>query len=233
MARINPIRYRGYYYDEDTKLYYLNARYYSPEWRRFISPDDTSYLDPENVNGLNLYCYCGNDPVNYCDPSGHIPEWLGWILGGLLIAASVAITVASLGGTAIAAVAITGGITGGMAGALNAVSTGGNIGQGIVTGILVGITGAFNPLAGGLMASGMSLINDRINGEPLNLDSLKKATISGLTAYTFAKGSSDLTKSILVKDSDALLTWTANGIANFTFASHNFVTDTIIHHIFN
>ena len=41
IGTINPLRYRGYYYDEDTKLYYLNARYYSPEWRRFISPDET------------------------------------------------------------------------------------------------------------------------------------------------------------------------------------------------
>ena len=71
VAHANPIRYRGYYYDENTKLYYLNARYYSPEFRRFISPDDTSYLDPESVNGLNLYCYCNNDPVNYYDPSGY------------------------------------------------------------------------------------------------------------------------------------------------------------------
>ena len=71
IAYANPIRYRGYYYDQDTKLYYLNARYYCPEWRRFISPDDTSYLDTKNVNGLNLYAYCNNDPVNYADPSGH------------------------------------------------------------------------------------------------------------------------------------------------------------------
>ena len=70
IATRNPIRYRGYYYDADTNLYYLNARYYSPELRRFISPDDTAYLDPETPNGLNLYCYCGNDPVNYADPSG-------------------------------------------------------------------------------------------------------------------------------------------------------------------
>ena len=68
----NPIRYRGYYYDEDTKLYYLNVRYYCPEWRRFISPDDTAYLDSESANGLNLYAYCNNDPVNYADPSGHL-----------------------------------------------------------------------------------------------------------------------------------------------------------------
>ena len=64
VAAANPIRYRGYYYDDDTGLYYCNARYYSPKWRRFISPDDTAYLDPKTVNGLNLYCYCGNDPVN-------------------------------------------------------------------------------------------------------------------------------------------------------------------------
>lgn len=78
MGKNNPFRYRGYYYDEDTNLYCLGARYYSPEWRRFISPDDTAYLDPETPNGLNLYCYCGNDPVNYCDPSGHsiIAAWL-------------------------------------------------------------------------------------------------------------------------------------------------------------
>ncbi len=71
LAKTNPIRYRGYYYDEDIKFYYLNSRYYSPLWRRFISPDSTSYLDPETPNGLNLYAYCNNDPVNYSDPSGH------------------------------------------------------------------------------------------------------------------------------------------------------------------
>ena len=87
LARANPIRYRGYYYDVDTGLYYLNSRYYTPEWRRFISPDDTSYLDPETPNGLNLYCYCNNDPVNYADPSGHSviasAVIIGAIIGGL------------------------------------------------------------------------------------------------------------------------------------------------------
>ncbi len=80
LAETNPIRYRSYYYDADTGLYYLQTRYFSPEWRRFISPDSTSYLDPENPTGLNLYCYCGNDPVNYYDPTGHIVVSIGLLL---------------------------------------------------------------------------------------------------------------------------------------------------------
>ena len=89
----NPIRYRGYYYDRETGLYYLNSRYYNPQWRRFISPDDTSYLDPETPNGLNLYAYCNNDPVNYADPSGHLAAWVMALIGmGLGIALDAAIT---------------------------------------------------------------------------------------------------------------------------------------------
>ena len=88
LAKNNPIRYRGYYYDQNTGLYYLNARYYSPELRRFISPDDTAYLDSENVDGLNLYAYCNNDPVNRIDPSGHawystVWDWINTIVGFL------------------------------------------------------------------------------------------------------------------------------------------------------
>ena len=70
IADVNPIRYRGYYLDKETGWYFLNARYYSPEWRRFISPDDTYYLNPKNVNGCNLYSYCINNPIMYVDPMG-------------------------------------------------------------------------------------------------------------------------------------------------------------------
>ena len=59
----NSIRYRGYYYDTETGFYFLNSRYYSPEWRRFIQPAGASSLNPDSVNGLNLYCYAGNNPV--------------------------------------------------------------------------------------------------------------------------------------------------------------------------
>ena len=91
LARRNPIRYRGYYLDRETGLYYLNSRYYNPQWRRFISPDDTAYLDPETPNGLNLYAYCNNDPVNYADPSGHvaIPLTVLGLITGMVFCATV------------------------------------------------------------------------------------------------------------------------------------------------
>ena len=74
----------------ETGLYYLNARYYKPDWCRFISPDSATYLDPDNPNGLNLYAYCYNDPVNYCDPSGHfVISTAALILIGVGVAAGL------------------------------------------------------------------------------------------------------------------------------------------------
>ena len=64
IALVNPYRYRGYYFDTESALYYLQTRYYDPETGRFISPDNTAYLDPESFTGLNLYAYCGNDRIN-------------------------------------------------------------------------------------------------------------------------------------------------------------------------
>ena len=70
IGNINPFRYRGYYYDVETGLYYLKTRYYDPETGRFITIDDVSYLAPDTINGLNLYAYCGNNPVMNVDPNG-------------------------------------------------------------------------------------------------------------------------------------------------------------------
>ena len=72
----NPFRYRGYYYDTETGLYYLNSRYYSPEFGRFISADNAISNSGKSVNGYNLFAYCFNNPVNMDDQAGNWPQWI-------------------------------------------------------------------------------------------------------------------------------------------------------------
>ena len=66
----NPIRYRGYYFDNDLNMYYLTTRYYDPKIGRFINADTPKYLEPKTINGLNLYAYCCNNPIMHIDPMG-------------------------------------------------------------------------------------------------------------------------------------------------------------------
>ena len=63
----NPFRYRGYYYDTETSLYYLNSRYYDPNVGRFLNAD--GQLN-DGVLGYNLFAYCENNPVTRVDPTG-------------------------------------------------------------------------------------------------------------------------------------------------------------------
>ncbi len=69
---VNPIRYRGYYYDAETGMYYLQSRYYDPQVGRFISADSVAGNTSNSV--FNLFAYCSNNPVNASDPSGHCYE---------------------------------------------------------------------------------------------------------------------------------------------------------------
>ena len=85
IAELNPFRYRSYYLDTETNLYFLKTRYYDPEIGRFITIDDISYLDPESINGLNLYAYCGNNPVMYYDPTGHLAFFIITAIIGAVI----------------------------------------------------------------------------------------------------------------------------------------------------
>lgn len=69
IANINPFRYRSYYYDKETKLYYLNNRYYNPLIGRFINADPIIGSN-EDIISYNLYVYASNNPVNNIDPDG-------------------------------------------------------------------------------------------------------------------------------------------------------------------
>ena len=70
LGELNPFRYRSYYYDTETELYFLKTRYYDPEIGRFMTIDGVGYLAPDKINGLNLYAYCGNNPIMAIDPNG-------------------------------------------------------------------------------------------------------------------------------------------------------------------
>ena len=152
IGNINSFRYKGYYFDYETQLFYCNSRYYSPELCRFISPDSIEYLDPQSINGLNLYCYCMNDPVMYSDGSGHAPEWLGNLLiagAGVLLIAGLAIATIATGGAAagVAGAIFAGALKGALIGAAIGTVAGGAIGyavdgvDGMWTGMAIGFTG--------------------------------------------------------------------------------------------
>ena len=77
LAEINPLRYRGYYYDNETGFYYLQSRYYDPQNRRFINAD--SYASTgQGFVGTNMFAYCNNSPILFVDHDGNDAEAVGW-----------------------------------------------------------------------------------------------------------------------------------------------------------
>ena len=77
-AIYNPFRYRSYYYDTETGLYYVSSRYYDPAIGRFISPDTTDILTatPMGLTDKNLYAYCDNNPVVRVDRNGQFWDYV-------------------------------------------------------------------------------------------------------------------------------------------------------------
>ena len=70
MAQINPLRYRGYYYDAELEMYYLQSRYYDPQICRFINADVLASTG-QGVIGCNMFAYCVNNPIYLNDPHGN------------------------------------------------------------------------------------------------------------------------------------------------------------------
>lgn len=102
-AQYNPFRYRSYYYDSETGLYYLNSRYYNPDTGRFLNADE--HISSNNdLLGFNMFIYCSNNPVTNYDPNG---EWswktVSYIILGVVVAAGTATFIACTGGAALGA----------------------------------------------------------------------------------------------------------------------------------
>lgn len=82
IGTINPILYRGYYYDSELNMYYLQSRYYDPVMKRMIASDDESLTSDATLNNNNLFAYCDNNPVCKADIEGEIPAVVvGAIIG--------------------------------------------------------------------------------------------------------------------------------------------------------
>ena len=143
IGNINPIRYRGYYYDTETGLYYLQTRYYDPTIGRFINADDISCIDPSQLNGCNLYAYCGNNPVMYIDPNGQ---------------AFFVFLIAALIGFAVSF-----GVSAGTQAAFNGGKV--NWGTALIDGLFGAVSGALwmvpglGPVATGLINAGLTAVN--------------------------------------------------------------------------
>ena len=185
IGHINPLRYRGYYYDRETRLYYLQSRYYDFANCRFINAD--TYLSTgQGMLGHNMFTYCGNNPVNYCDSSGRF----FFTLLGAVIGAAVGYIDAYIAGEDPIKGAIAGGVSGAIAGAgvdigaaITIFSGGAAIGWGAA--VAIGL-GAF----GGFVGAGIS--NDwkfKKDGESLALQYMGATLIGGMAnAISFGLG---------------------------------------------
>ena len=99
IGHINPFRYRGYYYDRETRLYYLQSRYYDFANCRFINADTFATTDANGFLSANMFAYCENNPIMLVDQDGGVPVIIaGALIGGLVGAISGALSSALQGG---------------------------------------------------------------------------------------------------------------------------------------
>lgn len=148
----------------------MGHRYYSPELCRFIQPDDIEYLDPSSINGLNLYCYCANDPVNKYDPTGHSWEWSTFWTGLLMVGTAItaiALSVTTFGAGIPLAMSIVAGVT-------------------LGAGVLTGINGVATMIEAG---TDYNFVRDGLFNDVLGLSDSAYNIYAGVTEGVAAVGS--------------------------------------------
>ena len=169
MASVNPLRYRGYYFDSETGFYYLMSRYYDPEIGRFINADGL-VATGQGLLGNNMFAYCNNNPVNNSDPTGELlAAMFGGLIAGAVIGAISNLVSSGLSGEPIdpkkvATSALVGGITGAL---------------GAVAGVIESARGAYSVAVGVISA-----INTTITTEGSTEEKVYQGLKSGAIAMT-------------------------------------------------
>ena len=198
IGNINPFRYRGYYYDAESGLCYLQTRYYDPEIGRFINSDSIDYIDTESINGLNLYSYCGNNPVMGVDPEGTL-FWfiiIGVAIGAVVGGVSGGIEAHQNGEDVFGGV-LSGALVGGALGGVSAL--GGALGAGAIAANTLTVVGSIGIAAGTsfLAGAGSYAIEQSFNGRDINWGDMAKTGLLimgeglmmfGTSAYLGATG---------------------------------------------
>ena len=147
IGHINPLRYRGYYYDRETRLYYLQSRYYDFANCRFLNADTFATTDANGFLSANMFAYCENNPVGNSDPNG---EFLNTLIGAVT-GAALGAALALVTGENVKAAAISGAISGAVSGfaADVIIATGGSA---LVVAGVYGAAGALGSFAGSVAA---------------------------------------------------------------------------------
>ena len=190
----NHFTYRGYYYDEETGLYYVSSRYYDPEIGRWINADvpETLTEDFENFAQYNLFAYCFNNPVNMSDETGTWPSWAKKVVAAVavvaVVAAVAAVTVATAGAGTAAAVIAVGAAKGAAIGMASGAAIGaatGAVSHRMSTGTWSGAgTAALNGMGDGALSGAVTGTITGAAGSALRVTQAAKAWDSG----TFKSG---------------------------------------------
>ena len=169
LGKDNPYRYKGYYYDDETGMYYLKSRYYQPGICRFISADTIEVLDCQgDLNDKNLYAYCDNNPVMRVDTGGQI-----WITLGIMAAGGGIGMVIGAASSAITQYMFNGEINWKSVG----VAAVGGFVSGAVAASPLGLTGQIGV---GAAAGAVSYVADcKVNGSALKVDELAVSAAAG------------------------------------------------------
>ena len=178
IASINPIRYRGYYYDSETGLYYLGSRYYDPVVKRFINADGATFVTvnpySDGLTDKNYFAYCDNDPVSRSDDGG---ELFLEIAGSALL--------------------------GGVCGMFSAAASGQNLAAGFVVGAATSAASSYlrvgTAVADAVISGIGEIYEQKANNPTGKIDwksVAKSAAIGGVSSLIGAKSVSKLAKAI-------------------------------------
>ena len=184
IGHINPLRYRGYYYDRETRLYYLQSRYYDFANCRFINADTFATTDANGFLSANMFAYCQNNPIALVDHDGNSATIVGAVLGFVVNAADALISGKTLEQAFMSG--MVGAATGALAGFIadSALATGG------MSLCAIGLAALGNGGASVLNTAGTAVVF----GEKIDMTDLAVSGVVGTAFGALGAATSDITK---------------------------------------